>query len=51
MSEDDVVGVADYEGAAAGWGALKASLNAHISTSGVENCMPVAARRLERITE
>ena len=24
MSEDDVVGVSDYEGAAAGWGALKA---------------------------
>ena len=24
MSEDDVEGVAEYEGAAAGWGALKA---------------------------
>ena len=28
MSEDDVVGVADYEGAAAGWGALKAVADA-----------------------
>jgi hypothetical protein len=31
--------------------AYEFSLNAHISTSGVENCMPVAARRLERFTE
>ncbi|TMJ49935.1 MAG: FdhF/YdeP family oxidoreductase [Alphaproteobacteria bacterium] len=28
MSEDDVVGVGDYEGAAAGWGALKAVADA-----------------------
>jgi molybdopterin-dependent oxidoreductase alpha subunit len=28
MSEDDVVGVSDYEGAAAGWGALKAVADA-----------------------
>ena len=28
MSEDDVVGVRDYEGAAAGWGALKAVADA-----------------------
>ena len=28
MSEDDVVGVAEYEGAAAGWGALKAVADA-----------------------
>src|SRR5712672_3394582 len=28
MSEDDVVGVGDYEGAAAGWGALKADADA-----------------------
>ncbi len=28
MSEDDVAGVGDYEGAAAGWGALKAVADA-----------------------
>src|SRR6476620_12165498 len=28
MSEDDVVGVGEYEGAAAGWGALKAVADA-----------------------
>jgi hypothetical protein len=28
MSEDDVVGVGDYQGAAAGWGALKAVADA-----------------------
>jgi anaerobic selenocysteine-containing dehydrogenase len=28
MSEDDVVGVAEYDGAAAGWGALKAVADA-----------------------
>jgi len=28
MSEDDIVGVGDYEGAAAGWGALKAVADA-----------------------
>ena len=28
MSEDDIAGVAEYEGAAAGWGALKAVADA-----------------------
>jgi hypothetical protein len=31
--------------------AYEFSLKAHISSSGVENCMPAAARRLERITK
>jgi len=31
--------------------AYEFSLNAQISSSGVENCMPAAARRLERITK
>jgi len=31
--------------------AYEFSLHAHISYSGVENCMPAAARRLERFTK
>jgi hypothetical protein len=31
--------------------AYEFSLNAHISSSGVENRLPAAARRLERITK
>jgi len=35
MSKDDVVGVGDYEGAAAGWGALKAVADAVRRSEGV----------------